>query len=55
MHQGGVRSISTNKEVLPKKPRRLLNRSTRGSYTSCLGHVDMARLRVLPVCQYCMA
>ncbi len=32
-----------------------LNRSTRDSYTRCHGNSAMARLRVLPVCQYCMA
>ena len=32
-----------------------LNRSTRDSYTRCHGHPDIARLRVLPVCQCCVA
>jgi len=32
-----------------------LNRSTRDSYTRCHGHADIACLRVLPVCQCCVA
>jgi PAS domain-containing protein len=34
---------------------RLLNRSTRDSYTRCHGNTDIARLRVLSVCQSCVA
>jgi hypothetical protein len=34
---------------------RLLNRSTQDSYTRCHGHTDITRLRVLPVCQSCVA
>jgi len=33
----------------------ILNRSTRDSYTRCHGHPGIARLRVLPVCQCCVA
>jgi hypothetical protein len=32
-----------------------LNKSTRDSYTRCHGNTDIARLRVLPVCQCCVA
>src|SRR5262249_48291922 len=32
-----------------------LNRSTQDSYTRCHGHTDITRLRVLPVCQSCVA
>jgi hypothetical protein len=32
-----------------------LNRSIRDSYTRCHGNIDIARLRVLPVCQCCVA
>src|SRR5262245_28540062 len=32
-----------------------LNRSTRDSYTRCQGYTDIARLRVRPVCQCCVA
>jgi len=34
---------------------RRLNRSTQDSYTRCHGHTDITRLRVLPVCQSCVA
>ena len=33
----------------------ILNRPTRDSYTRCHGHIDIVRLRVLPVCQCCVA
>ena len=32
-----------------------LNQSTQDSYTRCPGHSDIARLRVLSVCQCCVA
>jgi hypothetical protein len=32
-----------------------LNQSTGESYTRCREHTDIARLRVLPVCQCCVA
>ena len=32
-----------------------LNRSTRDSYTRCHGNTDIARLRMLPVCRWCVA
>jgi len=32
-----------------------LNQSTGDSYTRCREHTDIARLRVLPVCQCCVA
>ena len=34
---------------------RYLHRSTRDSYTRCQGYTDIARLRVRPVCQCCVA
>src|SRR5438105_15457220 len=34
---------------------RLLNRSTRNSYTRCRGNTDIACLRVVPVYQWCVA
>ena len=33
----------------------ILNRSTRDSYTRCHGNTDIARLRMLLVCQWCVA
>src|SRR4029453_14128305 len=33
----------------------VLNRSTRDSYTRYHGNTDIVRLRVLPVCQCCVA
>ena len=33
----------------------ILNQSTRDSYTRCYGYTDRAYLRVLPVCQCCVA
>ena len=43
-------------ESLRQEPKPLqLNRSTRDSYTRCHGNTDNARLRVLPVCQSCVA
>jgi hypothetical protein len=32
-----------------------LNRSTRDLYTRCHGNTDIARLRMLPVCRWCVA
>jgi len=40
---------------LESKSRQTLNHSTQDSYTQCHGNTDTARLRVLPVCQCCVA